>query len=154
MIRVTVAAARNIRNVMGPKIVKSAGGVVVNVKGEVIVVDQNGNSWSLPKGHLEAGEDSLSAARREIYEETGVKNLVLVKELGSYERFPTRINDEVEDYAKLKSITLFLFRTDEVALKPIDPNNHEARWVAKEKVAELLTHPKDKDFFLSILKEI
>ena len=44
----------------------SAGGVVMNSKGEVLVVSQGGTSWSLPKGHVEVGEDSLKAAKREI----------------------------------------------------------------------------------------
>ena len=43
-----------------------ATGVVVNKKGEVVVVNQNHNSWSLPKGHIEKGEDPLAAAKREI----------------------------------------------------------------------------------------
>ena len=44
----------------------------------------------------------------------------------------------------------FLFLTDEEELKPVDPGNPEARWVEKDKVADLLTHYKDKEFFLSI----
>ena len=54
---------------------RSAGGVVVNAEGKVLVVNQHGTSWSLPKGHIEDGEDALAAARREIYEESGVSDL-------------------------------------------------------------------------------
>jgi len=36
----------------------------------------------------------------------------------------------------------------------IDSENPEARWVQKELVAELLTHPKDKEFFFSIINKI
>ena len=50
---------------------QSAGGVVLNKKGEVLVVSQRGTSWSLPKGHIDKGEDALGAAKREIYEESG-----------------------------------------------------------------------------------
>ena len=49
---------------------------------------------------------------------------------------------------------MFLFKTNQEVLKPIDPTNPEARWIKKEKVAELLTHKKDKEFFLSIINEI
>ena len=49
---------------------------------------------------------------------------------------------------------MFLFKTKEKDLKPIDPLNQEARWVEKEKVAALLTHPKDGEFFESILDEL
>jgi hypothetical protein len=32
----------------------------------------------------------------------------------------------------------------------VDPENPEARWVEKAKVAELLTHEKDKEFFRGV----
>lgn len=131
---------------------KSAGGVVINRSGEVLVVNQRGTSWSLPKGHIEEGEDAISAAKREIYEESGIKNLRFLKKLGSYKRY--KISKRGEDTSEFKTITIFLFRTEENLLRPVDPHNPEARWVAKEMVAELLTHPKDKEFFWSIIKEI
>jgi len=46
---------------------------------------------------------------------------------------------------------MFLFRTDETDLHPTDPDNPKARWIEIDKVAELLTHQKDKDFFLGII---
>ncbi len=132
---------------------ESAGGVVVNPKGEVLVVSQHGKSWSLPKGHLDPGEDALAAAKREVYEESGIQDLTFVKELGFYERHRIGLG-KPEDTSELKKIHLFLFKTNETALKPVDPENPEARWVAKEKVAELLTHEKDKLFFKSILSSL
>mgnify|MGYP001575820807 CR=1 FL=1 len=129
---------------------QSAGGVVVNKKGEVALVSQYGTSWSLPKGHIEVGEDALTAARREIYEETGVKNVVFVRALGSYQR--SRLSAHgTNDTSELKTIHLFLFMTDQEWVKPVDPHNPEARWVPRERVVEYLTHQKDKEFFLSIL---
>ena len=130
----------------------SAGGVVLNKKRQVLVVNQRGRSWSLPKGHLEDGEDTLVAARREIYEESGLKDLKLVKLLGSYERMRIGKNGG-EDGAELKKLTFFLFESESEELKPIDPDNPEARWVDRDKVCDLLTHPKDKEFFSGILKE-
>ena len=62
---------------------ESAGGVVLNGAGQVLVVNQKGTSWSLPKGHVEEGEDALSAARREIFEEAGIPAGVLNLILGS-----------------------------------------------------------------------
>ncbi|RMF88996.1 MAG: NUDIX domain-containing protein [Methanobacteriota archaeon] len=132
---------------------RSAGGVVLNRRGEVLVVNQNGRSWSLPKGHIDEGEDALTAARREIYEESGLRDLHPLGELGTYERY--RIGpDGGDDTSELKEITIFLFRTDEDELSPVDPDNPEARWVEKERVAGLLTHRKDREFFQSILPRI
>jgi 8-oxo-dGTP pyrophosphatase MutT (NUDIX family) len=127
---------------------ESAGGIVFNKRGEVLVVRQHGTSWSLPKGHIEAGEDRLAAARREIYEEAGVTALEYVAGLGSYERFKLSA-DGGEDASELKTIHMFLFKTVEDILRPVDPENPEARWVEPAEVAALLTHPKDREFFLS-----
>lgn len=131
-------------------VTQSAGGVILNSRGEVAVTNQNYNSWSLPKGHVDPGEDALTAAKREIAEETGITDLVLVRELGSYERYRIGKGGEGEDTSELKQFTYFLFTTEEGELKPTDPHNPEARWVPVDEVAELLTHPKDKEFFLSI----
>lgn len=132
---------------------KSAGGVVLNPKGEVIIISQHGTSWSLPKGHVEEGEDSLAAARREIYEESGVGELELITELGSYSRH--RIGrDGGDDRSELKTIEMFLFRTRQTSLSPFDAENPEARWVELGDVAELLTHTKDREFFLSVIEII
>jgi ADP-ribose pyrophosphatase YjhB (NUDIX family) len=132
---------------------ESAGGVVVNPEGHVLLVSQFGTSWSLPKGHLEEGETPLQAAHREIREETGVTRLEFVRPLGSYTRHRLG-RDGGEDPSELKTIHLFLFRTDATELAPLDADNPEARWVEREKVAGLLTHAKDREFFASILDTI
>ena len=107
----------------------------------------------MPKGHIDEGEDELTTAKREIYEESGIKDLKLIKNLGNYQRYRLA-RDSGEDVSELKTITIFLFKTSENILKPIDPENPEARWVEKEKVADLLTHQKDKEFFLQVKEEI
>ncbi len=132
--------------------VQSAGGVVVNRKGEVLIVNQHGNSWSLPKGHIEAGEEALVAARREIEEESGLKNLNYIKSLGSYARYRLAL-DGGDDKSEHKTLYFFLFTTDDVALKPIDPENPEARWVAPSDVTKFLSHKEDRAFFERVLKE-
>ncbi len=132
---------------------KSAGGVVMNTKGEVLVVSQHGTSWSLPKGHLEEGESAMAAALREIQEESGVSQLEFVREFGSYQR-PKIGKFGGDDESEMKTITMFLFKTNETSLKPIDSENPEARWVKVEDVSNLLTHPKDKEFFERVSKEI
>ena len=133
---------------------KSGGGVVLNDKGEVLVVSQRGTAWSLPKGHIEAGEDAIAAAKRETLEESGLSDLEFVKPLGEYQRFRIGKGGQGEDKSEIKTIVMFLFKSKSVNLKPIDPENPEARWVAKAEVAKLLTHPKDKEFFLSIIGQI
>ncbi|MBI2106871.1 NUDIX hydrolase [Candidatus Woesearchaeota archaeon] len=102
---------------------------------------------------MEINEDKIQAAKREIYEEAGIKKLKLIKELGSYKRYKMDLNNE-DDKSELKTIFMFLFETNEEKLKPIDPRNPKARWVDKKDVANLLTHKKDKEFFLKIKDKI
>jgi len=134
------------------KTIKSitAGGVVLNKIGRVLVVSQRGDSWSLPKGHVDPGETTLQAAVREIEEESGILRLNYVRELGSYQRYKIGAGGIKEDKSELKEIHMFLFKTDEMKLAPIDPSHPEAKWVHEDDVEELLTHPKDKLFFRSI----
>jgi ADP-ribose pyrophosphatase YjhB (NUDIX family) len=141
----------------------SAGGVVVNTEGKVLVVKQQGRgkvkgpdigiSWSLPKGHIESGEDPKDAAKREIYEESGIRDLSLVKSLGTYKRYKIAL-DGGDDRSELKTIHMFLFRTNQTGLRPIDRHNPEARWIEKDKVVKLLTHKKDQEFFRSVMEQI
>jgi 8-oxo-dGTP pyrophosphatase MutT (NUDIX family) len=135
------------------KISITAGGVVVGLDGTIVVVNQNGDSWSLPKGHIEPGESALDAARREIKEESGISQLELVKELGSYTRPRIGLHGG-NDNTTHKKITLFLFKTKQYDLKPEDPANPEARWVSVDDVSSLLTHVKDKEFFDSITAQL
>lgn len=130
-----------------------AGGVVLDPRGRVLVVNQNNNSWSLPKGHIDKGESVREAAEREIHEESGVRKLVFIKKLGVYER-PRIGKNGGSDRSEIKRITLFLFSTRQTALKPLDPRNPVARWVQPSKVAGLLTHRKDKIFFKRILGQL
>ncbi|MEY4744245.1 MAG: hypothetical protein RL272_190 [Candidatus Parcubacteria bacterium] len=131
---------------------RTAGGVVIHAKtGKILVVSQNGDSWSLPKGHLEDGESDLAAAVRETAEESGVTQLELVRPLGEYERPKIGPGGKGDDASELKTIVMFMFRTTQDDIRPQDPRNPEARWVAPDEVAGLLTHEKDKEFILRIL---
>ena len=133
---------------------RTAGGVVVGPDGRIVVVSQNGDSWSLPKGHVEDGESDADAARREIMEETGITDLALVRKLGEYERFKIGKGGIGDDESESKLIVLFLFTTTQTALKPIDPENPEAIWVDKRDVADRLTHRKDREFYQHIVDSI
>ena len=57
-------------------VVEAGGGVVVNSRGEWLMMERNGR-WDFPKGHLEQGESLEVCAAREIEEETGVKGEIV-----------------------------------------------------------------------------
>ena len=78
----------------------------------------------------------------------------MIKDLGSYERPKMGPNNE-DDPSELKRMYFYLFTTThQDKLQPYDADNPEARWVEVDKVADLLTHPKDKQFFESIRPQL
>jgi ADP-ribose pyrophosphatase YjhB (NUDIX family) len=131
----------------------SAGGIVLNSQGMVLVVNQRGTSWSLPKGHVDPGEEPLQAAIREIMEESGVSDLHFLRILGAYGRYKIAQNTG-EDKGEWKVLIFFLFDTKQNELNPRDPDNPHARWVHPDQVESLLTHPKDKAFYKSIRAQL
>jgi ADP-ribose pyrophosphatase YjhB (NUDIX family) len=132
----------------------SAGGVIIGPHGLIAVTNQDGVVWSLPKGRLDPGEDERTAATREIQEETGIISVQYIKKLGSYTRYKIGSGGKGEDKTVRKNITIFLYKTKQEGLKPTDPVHPEAKWVEPNKVADLLTHPKDKEFYKSVLPQI
>lgn len=131
--------------------IQIAGGVVWNKNKGIVVVNQNHNSWSLPKGHVEKGEESLPAAIREIREESGIPeySLALVCEVAHYTRQRMKIREWDTD--ETRDITLYLFATDWDDLKPEDPMNPEALWIPPEAVPDLLSNVIDKKEFARII---
>jgi len=74
---------------MTTKYHKTAGGVVINSDGEVLVIvrdiERDGvvvHEVRLPKGHIDPGETSERAAIREVCEESGYCHLRITKDLG------------------------------------------------------------------------
>ena len=60
------------------------GIVVLNKKNQVFVgkrIDNPKNFWQMPQGGVDEGEDFLTAAYRELEEETSIKNVELIKEI-------------------------------------------------------------------------
>ena len=135
-------------------VTRSAGGVVIGYKDNIVIVNQNNDSWSLPKGRLDKGEGLVEAAKREIYEETGIKHVVILKELGTYSRPTIGIGGVGEDTSRMKKMTFFLCKTRQTKLSPIDPDNPVAKWVSIDEALKMLLHHKDKEFLLKHKHEI
>ena len=49
---------------------------------EVLLIQDSKGRWTIPKGHIEPGETAKMTARREIEEETGLKNVTILTWLG------------------------------------------------------------------------
>ena len=65
-------------------VVVGVGVIIINQQGEVLLgkrSSQHAPYWSIPGGHMEAGESFEQAAQREIFEETGL-NINEMKVIG------------------------------------------------------------------------
>jgi len=95
----------------------SSGGIIYKVtkRGvDVAFVRDSVGKMTFPKGHVEKGESIEQTARREVYEETGLKGLRLVRKLGNiqitFEDRYVRKGDTIK-----KDIHYFLFEAPENA---------------------------------------
>lgn len=65
----------------------TSGGIVFRLTSdkkdiEVLLIQDSKGRWTIPKGHIEPGETAKVTARREIEEETGLKNFSVLTWLG------------------------------------------------------------------------
>ncbi|MCX6780110.1 MAG: NUDIX domain-containing protein, partial [Candidatus Magasanikbacteria bacterium] len=128
---------------IGLKFQNCAGGIILGPDKKIILVNKIDNPtwWTPPKGKVEKGEDTLEGAKREIYEETGLKNLEYIKELG-YFYTPARSKTKLV----FKKMTLFLFKTNETNLAPQDPHNPIAAWFTVDEAMQKLQSEEFKNF--------
>lgn len=86
----------------------AAGGVVVSER-QFAAIERHGIP-DLPKGHVEEGEDTVTAALREVEEETGLAGLSIVRQLPSSWHCYL-----YEDEWRLKQTSWFLMETTDAS---------------------------------------
>ena len=115
-----------------------AAGVVVfrrTGRGIYYLVLRAYNNWDFPKGLVEAGEDQLTCAKRELKEETGLSSVDFP--FGEEYR-------ETVPYSGNKVARYYLGETEEVEIElPVSkelgrPEHHEYRWVTQDEAEDLL----------------
>ena len=133
------------------------GIVVLNKDNKVFVarrIDNPKDFWQMPQGGVDKGEDFLSAAYRELDEETNIKNVELIKELEgeiSYE-LPKHLlgiiwKGQYRGQKQKWFVMRFLGNDKEINLKTDKPEFLEWKWVELDMITELVV-----DFKLNVYK--
>ncbi len=117
----------------------SAGGIVFNDKGQVLVTQHSQNHhWSFPKGLIDPGQTTEEAALREVKEEGGVKAEILDKV--GYSKFVYTLDGE----KIFKVVTYFLMKYLSGSPEDHDWEVSEALWYTPEEALKQLTFSQDK----------
>jgi len=120
----------------------AAGGIVVrgNARPTIAVVQlrKDGN-WVLPKGKLNRGEDALTAAQREVHEETG--HSVAVKE------FVGTLCYEVNGRSKI--VQFWRMHPNGGPARELMSDIKQVAWLPLEKALRKLARPHERAFLAS-----
>lgn len=139
---------------------QTAGGIIFrHVPGgvELLLIqypkreDPNGR-WTIPKGHVEEGEETKDTALREIAEETGLKDLRLLDWLGKMQ-FQYRRGDALV----LMTLHVYLIEATKNT-NQARPQVHEGikavQWLPVSEALELIEYDETHKLMLLALKKI
>ena len=128
------------------------GIVVLNQENKIFVakrIDNPKNFWQMPQGGIDEGEDFLSAAYRELKEETNITKVELIKELDGFTTY------ELPDHllgiiwkGKFKGqkqkwfIVKFLGNDSEININTKKPEFFEWKWIDVGQLTDVVVHFK------------
>ena len=135
------------------------GIVVLNKDDKVFVakrIDNPKEFWQMPQGGVDNGEKFITAAYRELEEETSIKNVILIKELEGF------ITYDLPDHllgiiwrGKYKGqkqkwfLMRYLGNDDEINLKTDNPEFFEWKWIDIDLLTNVVV-----DFKLKVYEEL
>ncbi len=123
--------------------VTSSGGVVYRWEGDnalfLLLGSNKRGVWCLPKGLIEENEDEVTAAMREVREETGVSRVKLRGKVGVIKyQFGFRL--KTFD----KTVHFYLFETDQADAK-VGTEHDFMEWMPYDKALQTLSYPNEKE---------
>ena len=135
------------------------GIVLLNKNNEVFVakrIDNSKNFWQMPQGGVDDGEDFLTAAYRELEEETSIKNVKLIKELDGLIKYDLpdhllgiiwkgRFKGQIQKWFIMR----YLGNDSEINLKTKKPEFLEWKWINLDMITDVAV-----DFKSHVYKEI
>ena len=130
------------------------GVVVLNKENKVFVgkrKDNPVNKWQMPQGGVDDGEDLVGAMKRELSEETGIKNIKILKEIDGWSKY------ELPDYLLGKIwkgkyrgqkqkwfVVKFLGSDNEINLQTKNPEFIEWQWIDIDSLPSVIVDFKKK----------
>ena len=139
------------------------GIIVLNNDNQVFVgkrKDNPGDKWQMPQGGVDKGEDFITAMRRELIEETSIKNIKILKEIQNMYQYELPKNlvgiiwkGKFRGQRQKWFITKFLGKDDEVNLNTKHPEFIDWKWIDPQDLPEVIVDFKKK-LYLNLLKEI
>ena len=139
------------------------GIILLNSKNQVFVgkrKDNPNDKWQMPQGGVDDGEDYLTAMRRELNEETSIKNIQIIKEINhTYEyELPKNLigiiwKGRFRGQKQKWFITKFLGNDNEVNLNTKHQEFIEWKWVNANMLPNIIVEFKKK-LYQDLLKEI
>ncbi len=135
------------------------GIILLNKDNKVFVakrIDNPKKFWQMPQGGVDIEEDFLTAAFRELEEETSIKSVKLIKELDgliTYE-LPKHLlgiiwKGKYKGQKQKWFLMRFLGTDDEINIKTKDPEFLEWQWLNLEKITDFVV-----DFKLHVYQEV
>ena len=139
------------------------GIIVLNNNNQVFVgkrKDNPGDKWQMPQGGVDKGEDFITAMRRELIEETSIKNIKILKEIQNMYQYELPNNlvgiiwkGKFRGQRQKWFITKFLGKDDEINLDTQHPEFIDWKWIDPKDLPEVIVDFK-KELYLNLLKEI
>ena len=140
---------------------KGVGMMVFNDKKKIFVGKRidNQTAWQMPQGGVDNNEDYETAAKRELFEETGIQSIRIIKksrEMYTYDLpeyllgkiWKGKYKGQKQNWFLMK----FLGPDSEINLKQKYPEFNQWKWVDITELPRLIV-PFKKKLYLSIIQE-
>ncbi len=114
----------------------------------VLVGRRRGNYWCLPKGRIEDNETEADAARREVFEETGITDAELGKKIGTicYEFYRRSTDTHYQ-----KFVHFYLMSAGSGDLH-VGTEFDRAMWFPARDALNMVSHKKEKEIVTKALR--
>ena len=139
------------------------GVIILNNQNKVFVgkrKDNPGDKWQMPQGGVDSGEDYLSAMKRELFEETSIKNIKVLREIDGFFEYELPKNligiiwkGRFRGQKQKWYIAKFLGEEKEINLNTKNPEFIDWKWILPDMLPEMIVDFK-KDLYKKLLKHI